>query len=63
MKARSQVKCKIGDEDRYIDCSIHDARITHQSTIELRVRIGKQTMWVPKSDVTLATPFKMTVDL
>lgn len=63
METKSKVKCKIGSDDYFIDCSIHAARITYQNTIELLVRIGKQTMWVLKSDVKLSSPFKMTIDL
>lgn len=63
MKKRSQVKCKIGDDGYYVDCSIHSIRVTNQNTIELLVRIGKQTFWVPKSEVILSSPIKMTLDL
>jgi len=64
MKKRSQVKCKIGDNEYYIDCTVHSIRLTYQqNAVELLVRIGKQTFWVPRSDVILGSPIKMTLDL
>lgn len=64
MKKRSQVKCKIGDNEYYIDCTVHSTRLTYQqNAVELLVRIGKTVLWVPRSDVNLAGPIKMTLDL
>lgn len=63
MKKRSQVKCKIGSDGYYIDCSVHSVRMINQNTVELLVRIGKQMMWVPASEVILGSPIKMTLDL
>lgn len=60
---KSQLKVKVNNTVRYIDCNVHSAKYNNDETIELLIRIGRQTMWVPRSEVTLAQPFKVTIDL
>lgn len=60
--AKSQLKVKVNDTEKYINCNVHNVKYIN-GTIELLIRIGRQTMWVPRSEVTLAQPLKVTIDL
>lgn len=53
----SLVKISIANTERWINCTVHGKRTSKETGKEyLHIKIGKQTMWVPASEVILGSP-------
>lgn len=61
---RSKLKVIVSGVVHWLNCTIH-GEVTNKESglVFLHVKIGKQAMWVPASEVILSSPIKMTLDL